>query len=109
MNDNYEELVFDESEAIRFILDFIPKTDQNGMDDDTVQFVLDSIYDYYESQGLVEDDEATEAEIDEQDMFDYVKNDLVANEIILTDQQIHLILEGEFEYGKSIGIYDDED
>ena len=107
MKNDKEELEFDESAAIRFILDFIPEQDHKGMTEDDVQFILDSIYDYYESEGLVEDDEAVEADIDESDMFDFVKADASANNIKLTDEQIRLILEGEYEYGKSIGIYDE--
>ena len=45
MNTNNEELVFDESEAIRFILDFIPEEDKQNLTDDDVQYVLDVIYD----------------------------------------------------------------
>ncbi|MBR1809756.1 MAG: hypothetical protein IJ776_10280 [Paludibacteraceae bacterium] len=111
MNTNNEELVFDESEAIRFILDFIPEEDKQNLTDDDVQYVLDVIYDYYESEGLIEDDTETadEASIDEEKMFEFVKKAVKKDKMNISDEQIQLILEGEFEYGVSIGIYEEED
>ena len=111
MNTNNEELVFDESEAIRFILDFIPEEDKKNLTDDDVQYVLDVIYDYYESVGLIEEDTETadEASIDEEKMFEFVKKAVKKDKMNISDEQIQLILEGEFEYGVSIGIYEEEE
>lgn len=109
-NDNkQDELVFDESEAIQYILDFIPDEDKENLSEDTIQYVLDLITDYYESEGLIEDDTAEEASIDEEAMFNYVKQAVREDDMPINDEQIQLILEGEFEYGVSIGIYEDED
>lgn len=109
MNTQNEELVFDESEAIRFILDFIPEEDKKNLTDDDVQYVLDVIYEYYEENGLIEDDEtADEASIDEEQMFEFVKKAVKKDKMQISDEQIQLILEGEFEYGVSIGIYEAE-
>lgn len=113
MKEDNEELVFDESEAIHFIWDFIPEEDRKGMDEDTIQYVLDVIYDYYESEGLMSDEDddegtASEADIDEEQMYEYVRKAAKKDKIEITDEQIQLILEGEFEYGVSIGIYEAE-
>lgn len=110
MNNNNEELVFDESEAIRFILDFIPEEDKQNLTEDDIQYVLDVIYDYYESEGLIEEDNETtdEASIDEEKMFEYVRKAVKKDKMQISDEQIQLILEGEFEYGVSIGIYEEE-
>lgn len=109
-NNNNEELVFDESEAIRFILDFIPEEDKQNLTEDDIQYVLDVIYDYYESEGLIEEDNETtdEASIDEEKMFEYVRKAVKKDKMQISDEQIQLILEGEFEYGVSIGIYEEE-
>ncbi len=110
MNTDNEELVFDESEAIRFILNFIPEEDKKNLTEDDIQYVLDVIYDYYDSEGLIEDDNETadEASIDEEKMFDYIRNAVKKDKMNINDEQIQLILEGEFEYGVSIGIYEEE-
>ena len=108
MNTDNEELVFDEDDAIRFILDFIPEEDKKDLTEDDVQYVLDVIYDYYEKEGLIEEDTAEAASIDEEAMFKYVHDAIKKDKMHITDEQIQLILEGEFEYGVSIGIYEEE-
>ena len=112
-NEFQEELVFDESEAIKYILDFIPNEDKlykgHCLTDDDVQYVLDLITDYYEEQGLIEDDTAEEASIDEEDMLQYILAAVKDDKMPLSDEQIQLILQGEFEYGVSIGVYDEEE
>jgi hypothetical protein len=108
MNTENEELVFDEEDAIRFILDFIPEEDKKDLTEDDVQYVLDVIYDYYEKEGLIDEDTAEEASIDEEKMFDFVQKAVKKDKMHISDEQIQLILEGEFEYGVKIGIYEEE-
>jgi hypothetical protein len=54
---------------------------------------------------LIQEDTAEEANIDEEDMFLYLKKCAKKDKMDITDEEITLILEGEYEYGKSIGIY----
>ncbi len=105
-----EELLFDEDAAVRFILDFIPEEDRAGLTEDDVVYVLDVIDEYYESEGLFsEDDDTTaEASIDEEAMYNFVLKAAKKDNVALTSEQIQLILEGEYEYGVSIGIYEEE-
>lgn len=107
---NDDELIFDDSEAIEYIWNLIPEEDKKGMSKDSIEYVLDAIYDYYESENLIGDDDTAEsASIDEQAMFEFVKNEAKSDGIKLTDVQLQLILDGEFEYGVSKGIYDEDD
>lgn len=114
MKQEQEELVFDESQAIKFILDYLPKEDSEKLTEDDIQFVLDAIYDFYESEGLIDDETETEAEVeetdvDESEMLEFVREQAKKENISLTDEQLQLILAGEFAYGVSIGIYQEED
>ena len=114
MKEDNEELVFDESEAIRFILNYLPEEDSKALTEDDIQFVLDAIYDYYEAEGLIDDETDDEAEVEETDidetaMLDFVREQARNEHIDLTDEQIQLIVAAEFEYGVSIGIYHEED
>lgn len=109
MNKNNEELEFDDSEAIKFIMNLIPEEDKTTLTEDDIQYVLDVIYDFYEDEGLVDEDTAEEASIDEEKLFNYVKKAAQKDGIKLTDETIQLILDGEYEYGLSIGIYEEED
>ena len=108
-NQQHDEIEYNESEAIRYILSYLPKEDSSRLTDDDVQDVLDAIYDFYESEGLVQEDTTEGADIDEDVMFNFVRDQLQTMRSPLTDEQIRLILDGEFEYGKSIGIYEEEE
>ena len=101
---------FDDQECIDFILNLIPAEDRGNMTEDDIQYVLDVIYEYYDQAGLIdEDDTASEGVIDENEEFEFVKKAVKKDGIQLTDQQIQLILDGEFEYGLEKGIYEEDE
>jgi len=103
-------LVYDEDEAVKFILDYIPAEAKVRIDDDKVQYVLDVVYDYYDENGLIDEDSTEEASIDEEEMFKFILKCSKKDKMDLNEEDIQLILDGEFEYGKSLGIYrEDED
>ena len=54
-------LVYDEDEAVAFILDFIPAEAKDRVNDDKIQYVLDVVYDYYDENGLIDEDSTEEA------------------------------------------------
>ena len=73
-----------------------------------VCLVLTLVYDFYDENGLIDEDSTEEASIDEEEMFKFIKKCAKKDKMNLTDEDIQLILEGEFEYGKSIGIYNED-
>jgi len=100
---------FDDEQCIRYIMDLIPEEDKKGMTEDDVQYVLDAIYDFYESEGLIDENVASDGFIDETAELEYIRKAVKKDGIQLSDEQIQLILDGEYQYGLSIGIYEDED
>ncbi len=99
-------LEFDETEAIRFILNVLPSDIRPTVSEDDVQYILDLILDYYEDNDLIEDDNVSEASIAEDDMFNSIWATTKKEKIVeLSEDAVAAILDGEFEYGKSIGIY----
>lgn len=101
-------LVYDEDDAVKFILDFLPAETKKRIDDTKIEYVLDVVYEFYDENGLIDEDSTEEASIDEEEMFKYIKKCSKKDKMDLTDEDIELILEGEFQYGKSIGIYNEE-
>ncbi|MDD3080515.1 MAG: hypothetical protein PHH37_15630 [Paludibacter sp.] len=99
-------LVYDEDEAVKFILNYLPKNSK--IDDTKIEYVLDVVYDYYDENGLIEEDSTEEASIDEEDMFNYITKCAKKEKMDLSEDDIQMILDGEYEYGKSIGIYNEE-
>lgn len=102
-------LEYDDDEAVKFILKLVPKEFKTKINDDAVNYVLDVVYDYYAENGLIDEDSTEEASIDEEEMLKYVVKAAKKDKIDLSEEQIQLILDGEYEYGKSIGIYTEED
>ena len=102
-------LVYDEDEAVKFILDFIPADFKDRIDNDKIEYVLDVVYDYYEENGLIDEDSTEEASIDEEEMFNYIVKSSRKDKMKLSDDDIQLILDGEYEYGKSLGIYREDE
>lgn len=98
-------LVYDEDEAVKFILNHLPSDAKVSIDDTKVEYVLDVIYEYYDENGLIQEDTTEEASIDEEAMFLYIRKCIKKDKINITDEEIQLMLEAEYEYGKSIGVY----
>lgn len=104
-NEEDDLLVYDEDDAVKFILEYLDSDGEGGIDETKIEYVLDVIYDYYDEKGLVEEDTAEEASIDEEDMFNFLMKSVKKDKIEITGDEIQLILDAEYEYGKSIGVY----
>ncbi len=104
-----EAFEFDDTEAINFILNSLPEESRAKISDDDVQYLLDLVCEYYDSNNLIEDDAVGEATIAEDEMFDFIwKLMKKENQVNLTEEELQQVLDGEFEYGKKIGIYTEE-
>ncbi len=102
-------LVYDEDEAVKFIMNYLPAENKPKINEDAVEYVLDVVYDFYDENGLIDEDSTDEASIDEEEMFKFIVKCVKKDKMDLSEDEIQLILDGEFEYGKSLGIYKDED
>ena len=106
---NDDLLVYDEDDAVKFILGFIPEEAKQRIDDEKIEYVLDVVYEFYDENGLIDEDSTEEASIDEEEMFKFILKCSKKDKIKLEEDDIRLILDGEYEYGKSLGIYTNED
>jgi len=104
-------LEYSEDEAVNFIFNSFPEEAKKRINKDIINYVLDVVYDFYEEKGLLdeEDEKVTESFIDEEELFEYILKAAKKDKINLTGEDIELILDAEFEYGKSIGIYKEEE
>ncbi|MCQ2331849.1 MAG: hypothetical protein MJZ95_01425 [Paludibacteraceae bacterium] len=96
--------ICDDSECIKFILE---QTDKSlNLKDDDVQYVLDLIYEYYANNEMMDDSDEV-AEIAEDDMLNFVMSAIRKEKImILTEEQVAAILDGEYKYGVKTGLYE---
>jgi len=101
-------LVYDEDDAVKFILNYIPVESKERINDEKIEYVLDVVYDFYDESGLIDEDSTEEASIDEEEMFKYIQKCAKKDKMKLSEDDIQLILDGEYEYGKSLGIYTED-
>jgi hypothetical protein len=102
------DLEYDEDKAIKFILERV-KEDWPDVKEEDVELVTDILADYYDSKGVYEnEDENAMVDIDEDEIFDFVMDELGKEG--LTDKYseglVSAILDGEFEYCESIGLFE---
>ncbi|GHT33813.1 hypothetical protein FACS189434_08890 [Bacteroidia bacterium] len=106
MNTDNEELIYDDEAAVKFILNHLPKEHKAKIDEDDVDYVLDVVYEFYEKNGWLDEDSPEEVEVDEDEVFEYVLKCAKEDDMKKLDEiAIQYILDGEFEYCKSIGIF----
>ena len=104
----------EERELVDFIWNAIPEQDRAGLTPDDILFVLDSMDDYLEEQGLVRVDEATgemeylEGDVDETEQLNYVLAAAREDHRAITGVQIQLIQDAELQYGIAKGYYSED-
>lgn len=106
-----EELLgYDDQEAVAFIRNYIPQEMKELVTDDDIIYFVDLIYDFYESRGILseDEDEDGEFEFDEEELLDYVIKNARKDEVGQFDKdQIRFIVQGEMAYSESIGLFED--
>ena len=102
-------LIYDDDDAVKYITNLVTEEMKSRVTEDNVNYVLDVLYDYYDEKGFIGDDTAEEASIDEEEMLKFVIKAAKKDGIDLNEDEIQFVLDAEYEYGKSLGIYTDDD
>lgn len=109
MSQNNDMLQYDEEDAVKYIQNYLPQEMKGNVSADDINYIIDIVYDFYESKGLLDDDveENVTVEIDEDEMMEYimkcVKKDKYKK---FTDDEIMSIVQGELAYCDSLGIFE---
>lgn len=107
MNEN-DDLLYDEDDSVKFIQNYLPQELKGRFKDDDIIYVVDLMYDFYESKGYLKEDAADEAEIviDEDELVEYVVENAQKEGIVkVTPEEITFIVQGELEYCESINMF----
>lgn len=100
-----ENYVFDEDKALEFIRETVGSKVSDKYSDDEILFIIDTIWDYYESNGFLslDMDETEEEMLDPDDLINYVKREVSNDdELIMDPADIGLIVKAELEYEESL-------
>lgn len=112
-----QELVYDDEKAIEFILNHLKKNSQCKLKKEDIEYLMDILYDFYESTGaIIDEDEEEPAEqeeiyFDHEQMLQFIKDTLEEeeNKERFSEEDIEAVLNAELAYCESIGIISDED
>ncbi len=101
-----EELFYDDEEAVKYIRKNLEPAVASTVSDDDIYYVVDLIYDFYESKGFMDEAEDAEIAIADDEIIDYAVSNAKRDKLCkLTPEQIEAIIEGELSYCESIGMF----
>lgn len=105
-----ENYAYDEDQALKFIRASLPEEIKNKYTDDEILYVIDCIWDYYESKGLLSlsADLTEEEELDVDQLTDYVRKAVRKDdELIMDTDDLSYIVKGELAYEESLDVFGD--
>ena len=99
MSTNNDELLYDEDDSVKFIQNYLPQELKGKFSNDDINYIVDLIYDFYESNGMLDDDG--------EEVVNYViKNAQKDGVGKFEPEEITFIVQGELEYCDSINMFD---
>ena len=63
-----DDLQYDEDDAVKFIRNFLPGEVASKFSDDDINYVIDLIYEFYESKGYMDENNDSEVDIIEDEL-----------------------------------------
>ena len=109
MSNQNDDFLYDDDDAVRFIQNYLPQDLKGKFSNDDILYILDLVYEYYETNGLFddEDDDDKEIEIDEDEVVEYVIKNLKRDKIgRFEPEEVTFIVQGEMEYCDSLDMFD---
>lgn len=105
MSQEKDLLSYDDDEAIKFILNYLPEEIKAKLTNDDITYIIDLIYEFYENKGFMEDSEDEDVEINEDELIDYVAANAKKAGFKLSEDEIEAIVQGELSYCDSLGMF----
>ena len=96
----FEDSIFDDAEAVKFIQEHLPIDAKDKFTDDEVLYISDVIFDYYESNGYL--DEEDEVDIDMEDLTEYVIKNSKRDGFQFDPELVRWVIECEMDYEESL-------
>ena len=103
-----QDFIYDDDEAVKFIQNHLPQDYKEKFNSDDINYIIDLIYEFYESKGYFtdNDDDDASVEIDEDELIQYViinaQKDGVGK---FKAEEITFIVQGELAYCESIDLF----
>ena len=94
-----------DDETVLYILENLSDDEKERISKQAVERTLDCMCDYYYESEIIADNGKEEVEIDEDQLMDYLLKNVNTDGVNLDEDDIQRILDLEFDYGQSIGMY----
>ena len=103
-----QDLIYDDDEVVKFIQNFLPLELKEKFSDDDINYIIDLIYEFYDSKGYFDNgDEDAIVDIDEDELIQFViKNAQHDGVGKYKTEEIAFIVQGELAYCESIDIFE---
>lgn len=104
-----DDFIYDEEESVKFIQNYLPQELKGKFSNDDINYIVDLIYEFYESKGYMNADPESEEEvdIDEDELVQFVVKNAQKDKVgKFTAEEVTFIVQGELEYCDSINMFD---
>ncbi len=102
---------YDDMEAVAFIRNHIPQELKETCSDDDIIYIVDLTYEFYESRGIISEDEGDDdavLEFDEEELLEFVVKNAMRDQVGKFDkEQIRFIVQADMAYCESLGVFED--
>ena len=103
-----KDFLYDDEEAVKFIINYLPENIKNKFNDDDINYIIDLIFDFYDSKGFMDGDDDKDIDINEDELVAYVIKNALSDGVGKYDaEDISFIVQGELEYCDSIGMFEE--
>lgn len=103
------DFLYDEDDSVAFIQNYLPQELKGKFSNDDINYLVDLIYEFYESKGFFDDDsdENEDVEIDEDELTQFVVKNAQKDGVgKFLPEEITFIVQGELAYCDSIQMFD---
>ena len=104
-----KDFLYDDDAAVKFISNYLPENIKSKFNDDDINYIIDLIYEFYDSKGLMDedDDDDKDVEINEDELIAFVVKNALSDGVGKYDaDDVSFIVQGELEYCDSIGMFE---
>ncbi len=104
-----KDFIYDEDESVKFIQNYLPQELKGKFSNDDINYIVDLIYEFYESKGCMSEgiDDDTEIEIDEDELTAFVVKNAQRDGVgKFTSEEITFIVQGEMAYCESLDMFE---
>lgn len=107
MSDN--EMIYDEDDSVRFIRNYLPQELKGKFSDDDINYIVDLIYEFYDTKGFFNEEthkEDVDVEFDEDELIRFVIENARKDDVGKFEaEDIVFVVQGELEYCDSINMF----